>query len=83
MVDDVKKYFDQVKAFKSYDLEKIEAVRINFLGKKGILNGLFSDFRKVPSNEKKSFGIELNKLKTAVSEKVRYLREVSKKKIRV
>ena len=80
MVDDVKKYLDQVKAFKSYDLEKIEAFRINFLGKKGILNSLFSDFRKVPSNEKKSFGIELNKLKTAVSEKVRYLREVSKKK---
>ena len=79
MVDDVKKYLDQVKAFKSYDLEKIEAFRINFLGKKGILNGLFSDFRKVPSNEKKSFGIELNKLTTAVSEKVRLLKEVSKK----
>ena len=81
MVDDVKKYFDQVKAFKSYDLEKIEAFRINFLGKKGILNGLFSDFREVPSNEKKSFGIELNKLKTAVTEKVALLKEISKKKL--
>ena len=52
MVEDVKKYFDQVKAFKSFDLEKIEAFRINFLGKKGILNGLFSDFRKVPLKKK-------------------------------
>ena len=81
MVEDVKKYIEEVKAFESFDLEKIEAFRINFLGKKGILNGLFSDFRKVPSNEKKSFGIELNKLKTAVTEKVRLLKEISKKKL--
>ena len=80
MVEDVKKYFEEVKAFESFDLEKIEAFRINFLGKKGILNSLFSDFRKVPLEEKKSFGIELNNLKTAVLEKVRDLKEVSKKK---
>ena len=48
MIDDLKKYFDQVKAFKSYDLEKIEAFRINFLGKKGIL---FKPFRYL-KNEK-------------------------------
>ena len=46
MVEDVKKYFEEVKDFESFDLEKIEAFRINFLGKKGILNSLFSDFRK-------------------------------------
>ena len=60
MVEDVKKYFEEVKAFESFDLEKIEAFRINFLGKKGILNSLFSDFRKVPVKEKKSFGIMNN-----------------------
>ena len=30
MVDDVKKYFEEVKAFESFDLEKIEAFRIKF-----------------------------------------------------
>ena len=68
---------------KVYDLEKIEAFRINFLGKKGILNSLFSDFRKVPLKEKKSFGIELNKLKTAVTEKVRDSKGSFQKKIRI
>ena len=80
MVDAVKKYFDLVKAFESLEPDEIEAFRISYLGKKGILNSLFSDFRKVPLKEKKSFGIELNKLKTAVLEKVRDLKEVSKKK---
>ena len=80
MVDAVKKYFDLVKAFESLEPDEIEAFRISYLGKKGILNSLFSDFRKVPLKEKKSFGVELNKLKTAVLEKVRDLKEVSKKK---
>ena len=80
MVDAVKKYFDLVKAFQSLEPDEIEAFRISYLGKKGILNSLFSDFRKVPLEEKKSFGIELNNLKTAVLEKVRDLKEVSKKK---
>ena len=80
MVDVVKKYFALVKAFESLEPDEIEAFRISYLGKKGILNSLFSDFRKVPIKEKKSFGVELNKLKTAVLEKVRDLKEVSKKK---
>ena len=34
MVEDVKKYFDLVKAFESFDLEKIETFRISFWVKK-------------------------------------------------
>ena len=32
MVDDVKKYFDLVKAFESLEPEKIEAFRISYFG---------------------------------------------------
>ena len=55
------------------DSEAIENFRVNYAGKKGILNELFAAFRTVPNEEKKAYGQELNTLKTAVAEKVKSL----------
>ena len=73
MIDRVKKYLKEVQIFSSTDLKEIESFRINYAGKKGILNDLFLAFREIPINEKKEFGKELNKLKDAVNDKVKHL----------
>ena len=78
MIDRVKQYLKDVQSFSSTDSKEIESFRINYVGKKGILNDLFLAFREIPINEKKEFGKELNKLKDAVNEKVKHLQSKSK-----
>ena len=79
MIDRVKQYLKEVQSFSSTDLKEVESFRINYAGKKGILNDLFLAFREIPINEKKEFGKELNKLKDAVNDKVKYLQSQSKR----
>ncbi len=43
--------------------EELEAFRIEFLGKKGKLQGLMEQLKGLSGDEKKNFGIEVNKLK--------------------
>jgi len=78
MIDRVKEYLEQVEAFTSTDPQEIETFRVSYAGKKGILNDLFASFREVPVEEKKAFGQELNKLKEAVTSKVKELQTQSR-----
>lgn len=78
MIDNLKKYIQEVENFSSENPTEIEAFRISYAGKKGILNSLFSSFRDIPLEQKKNYGKELNKLKKAVSLKVEYLISQSK-----
>ena len=78
MIDELKKYIDKVESFYSKNSQEIENFRISYAGKKGILNTLFSSFRDIPSELKKNYGKELNKLKEAVNRKVEYLKSQSK-----
>ena len=79
MIDRVKEYLEQVEAFSSTDPQEIETFRVSYAGKKGILNDLFASFREVPVEEKKAFGQELNKLKEAVTNKVKELQTQSQR----
>ena len=78
MIDRVKEYLEQVEAFSSTDPQEIETFRVSYAGKRGILNDLFASFREVPVEEKKAFGQELNKLKEAVTTKVKELQTQSR-----
>jgi phenylalanyl-tRNA synthetase alpha chain len=49
--------------------EETEAFRLKFLGKSGILNSLFNEFKNIPNQEKKEVGQMLNELKSLVKEK--------------
>ena len=69
MIDQIKQYIEEVKNFHSTNAAEIEEFRIKFLGKKGILNDLFAQFKAVPNEEKKEFGQVVNELKTLATEK--------------
>jgi phenylalanyl-tRNA synthetase alpha chain len=77
MIDKVEAHLKEVEQFEATTPESIEAFRIKYAGKKGILNELFAAFREVKNEEKKAYGQVLNQLKTAVSEKVDTLKSAS------
>lgn len=75
MLDKVKELIEEVAQFQSTKIEEIEAFRIKFLGKKGVLNDLFAAFKNVADDERKEFGHYINTLKNAAQEKVTLLKE--------
>ena len=53
--DQIKAHLQEVEAFNATEADALEAFRIKFLGKKGVLNGLFSAFKEVPSDQAHHF----------------------------
>jgi phenylalanyl-tRNA synthetase alpha chain len=73
MLDKVQKLIDEVTNFKTTSKDEIEAFRIKYLGSKGLLKGLFAEFKNVDVELRKDFGLALNTLKNAASDKVNEL----------
>ncbi len=61
--DKIKSYLDRIDGFATDSKEELEQFRIEFLGSKGKIKGLFADFKNVPNEQKKAFGQRLNELK--------------------
>ncbi|UOB19230.1 phenylalanine--tRNA ligase subunit alpha [Abyssalbus ytuae] len=81
MIDKIKEHIEEVEKFKAESKEAIESFRIKYLGKKGILNDFFAEFKNVPVELKKEFGQTINKLKEAATEKVTSLKEELESKV--
>ncbi len=79
MIDKIDENLSLVDAFDAQSKEDIEAFRIKYLGKKGILNDFFTAFKEVPPEEKRDYGQALNTLKNAVMEKVKTLQAQTNK----
>jgi phenylalanyl-tRNA synthetase alpha chain len=75
MIDKIKQHIVEVEAFKTESTKEVEAFRIKYLGKKGILNHFFASFKEVPNEQKKEFGQAVNSLKKASETKVTELKE--------
>lgn len=75
MLDKVKELIGEVNAFNAVTKDEIEAFRIKFLGKKGLLNDLFAEFKNVAPADRKDFGQAINTLKNTAQDKVTELKE--------
>lgn len=75
MIDQIKLYIGEAEAFTTSNKEELEAFRIKFLGKKGLLNDCFAAFRNVPNEQKKEFGQVLNQLKQIAENKVKTIQD--------
>ncbi|KAB5490723.1 MULTISPECIES: phenylalanine--tRNA ligase subunit alpha [Flagellimonas] len=75
MIETIKEHLAEVEKFSSTSSDEIETFRIKYLGKKGLLNTFFAEFKNVPNGEKKEFGQVINQLKSAATEKVNTLKE--------
>ena len=75
MTERIAQYIAEVQAFQTTDKSELEAFRIKFSGKKGILNEFFAAFKQVPNDQKKEFGQVINSLKVVVEEKIKMIQD--------
>lgn len=74
MLDKIEKYLNEIENFQSDDPEEVENFRIRYLGRKGLLNDLFEEFKTIPKEEKPEVGKKINELKIRAREKVNKLK---------
>jgi len=70
MLEKVNKLVEKVSVFVPKNKEGLNNFRIEYLGKKGLLNDLFASFKEVPNEQKKDFGATINNLKNLVQNKI-------------
>ena len=70
MIDKIKSAINEISSFESNSREDVESFRIKYLGKKGIINKFFLDFKNIDNKQKKEVGQILNKLKNVAHQKV-------------
>ncbi len=71
----IEEYLEEVERFQATGPEQLEAFRLRFLSKKGLLNDLFEQFKLIPGDQKRETGQLLNTLKIKVQEKWESIRE--------
>ena len=70
MLENIKSLFLEVQDSPVNTPEDLEHFRIHYQGRKGILAGLFEEFKTIPPAQKKETGKILNDLKLAIQEKI-------------
>ena len=80
MEDKIKKDLQDILNFNSDSETEIEEFRVKYLGKKGLLNSYFVEFKSLESDEKKKLGSLLNELKNSAQQKVDNLKSNNSKK---
>lgn len=68
MKEIIKEHLHEIEKFSAKTLSDLEEFRIKYLGKKGILNDFFEEFKSIPPAEKKEIGQLINQLKNKVQE---------------
>ena len=62
---------------------EVEKFRVRFLGRKGVMNELFEQFKALPNDQKKEMGVALNELKNAAIAKVEEFKNFIEEKMDV
>lgn len=70
MKEKIEQILNEVRNFNAGSKDELEAFRITYLSKKGIIPALFADFKNVDPELRKEMGMRLNELKNTVQEKV-------------
>ncbi|MEM6643458.1 MAG: phenylalanine--tRNA ligase subunit alpha [Bacteroidota bacterium] len=73
MIDKVNAYLEEVNNVTAKNEDEIESFRLKFIGRNNVLNVLFTEFKNVPSEQKRQLGPALNELKTRAQEKLKEL----------
>ncbi|MBQ9164642.1 MAG: phenylalanine--tRNA ligase subunit alpha [Bacteroidaceae bacterium] len=75
MLEKIEALLAEIEKITATSLDDVEALRIKYLSKKGLIPALMNDFRAVPAELKKATGIKINELKTKATDKINALRE--------
>jgi phenylalanyl-tRNA synthetase alpha chain len=77
MKNRIKELLQEIENSVALNNDELEALRIKFLSKKGLVSELFNDFRNVANEEKREVGQLLNDLKNKAQDKINDLKEAS------
>ncbi|OFX25718.1 MAG: phenylalanine--tRNA ligase subunit alpha [Bacteroidetes bacterium GWA2_31_9] len=70
MIEKIEKYIIEISNLVANTKEESENLRIKYIGRNGILNDLFEEFKTVPNEQKRSVGQAINNLKNKIQEKI-------------
>ncbi|NEN25277.1 phenylalanine--tRNA ligase subunit alpha [Cryomorpha ignava] len=66
---------NEIKSFNASSADELEAFRVKYLGKKGVIKEMSARMKDVAPEDRKDFGQSLNALKDAVQERIDSLKE--------
>lgn len=75
MIEKINDLLAEVGTLTANDEKELEALRIKYLSKKGIISSLMNDFRNVPAEQKREVGMFINQLKEKTQNKINELKE--------
>ncbi|MBQ6037645.1 MAG: phenylalanine--tRNA ligase subunit alpha [Bacteroidaceae bacterium] len=75
MTDKINELLKEVQNLHAANAEELEALRLKYLSKKGIINDLMNDFRDVAAEQKREVGMKLNELKKQTQDRIAALKE--------
>ena len=70
MFSQIDELLKEVNSFSPKSKEELEAFRLKYLGKKGLLSSLFNGLKETATQDQKSAGLSINNLKNAVQNKI-------------
>ena len=65
----------EIEQLSASTAEEVEALRIKYLAKKGLIPALMADFRNVPAEQKREVGAAVNELKDFATERINSMRD--------
>ena len=75
LLEKIDQLITEINGLQADTADKIEALRLKYLSKKGEINALMADFRNVAPEQKKAVGIKINELKQLAFDKINGLRD--------
>lgn len=75
MRDKIQALLTEIEGLKASSIAELEALRVKYLSKKGLVSVLFNDFRDVPNESKREVGQLLNELKNNAQEKLNAIKD--------
>lgn len=74
MIEKIKQILAEVPTLAVENEEQLEALRLKYLSKKGLVNQLMADFRNVAADQKREVGMRVNELKDALQNRFNELK---------
>ncbi len=75
LIDNIPQLMEEIKSLHARNQQEIEALRIKYLSKKGVVPQLMNEFRDVAKERKKELGISINNLKQEAQARIQALRD--------
>lgn len=75
MLEKINALREEIASCSASTPEEVEALRIKYLSKKGLVSALMADFRSVPADQKREVGQKINELKTFATDTINALKE--------